>query len=267
MSSPRRRAGRPAALGALTIAALVAAGPAGAWGPDGHRAIGQIADDHLSPEARAAVREILGTEPLARAATWPDDVRSDPAWRRASPWHQISIDDGETLETTERDPAGDVLEAMERFEAVLRNPDAAREEQVVALRFLTHLVGDVHQPLHVGRRADAGGSATLVLWHGEPSDLHAVWDHQMLEARRLSFTELVRFIDPPTAAEVAAWQASGYRDWIGESLALRPQVYDLGDRRLGSDYARKNLPTVERRILQAGVRLAGLLSSIFEAEP
>ncbi|HUP42959.1 MAG TPA: S1/P1 nuclease, partial [Thermoanaerobaculia bacterium] len=139
----------------------------------------------------------------------------------------------------------------------------AREDRVQALRFLVHFVGDVHQPLHVGRRADRGGNEILVLWFGEPTNLHSVWDGRMIESEELSFTELARFIDHPTPEELAAWRAGGYREWIAESFALRPEVYDLGDRRLGYGYAYEKLPIVRRRLLQAGVRLAGLLETIF----
>lgn len=256
---------RPLAL-ALCLALALASSPAAAWGPNGHRVVGQIAENHLTPEARAALEELLGAESLARAGTWADEIRSDPAWNRAAPWHYISIDDDETVETTERNPRGDVLEAMERYEAVLRDPAAAREDKVVAVRFLTHFVADVHQPLHVGRRGDRGGNGILVLWFGEPTDLHALWDSEMIESQKLSFTELARFIDHPTPEQVTQWQAAGYRDWIAESFALRDSVYDLGDRRLGYEYGFHNLPIVERRLLQAGVRLAGLLNSVFRVD-
>lgn len=244
----------------LLLAALTTQ-PAAAWGPKGHRVVGQVAENHLSPEALAAVRELLGSESLARAGTWADEIRSDPAWERAAPWHFISIDDDETLETTERSPEGDVLSAMERYEGVLRDPESPREDRVEALRFLVHFVADVHQPLHVGRRADGGGNDTLVLWFGEPTDLHHLWDTDLVEYQGLSFTELVRFIDHPSA-DVAAWQEGSYEDWIAESFALRGRVYDLGNRRLGYDYANENVPVVERRLLQAGVRLAGLLDDV-----
>lgn len=249
---------------ASLLVLLSAGAPASAWGPNGHRVVGRIAENHLSEEARAGVRELLGDESLARAATWADEIRSEPGWDHAAAWHFISIDDGETLEATERSPHGDVLSAMERFEGELRDPEAPREAKAEALRFLVHLVGDVHQPLHVGRRRDAGGNDVLVLWFGEPTNLHTLWDTELVEFQRLSYSELAEFIDHPSAEEVATWQATGYRDWIAESLALRPQVYDLGDRKLGYGYAHDAVPIVEHRLLQAGVRLAGLLNDVFK---
>lgn len=266
----RRAPGTSLTLRAMPAAAialaLVLPGTARAWGPNGHRVVGAIAENHLSEEALAAVRDLMGPESLARASTWADEIRSDPEWSRAAPWHYINIADDETLETTERNPRGDVLSAMERFERVLRDPEAPRQDRVEALRFLVHFVGDVHQPLHVGRSSDAGGNRILVLWFGEATDLHSLWDSGLIEARELSYTELVRFLDHPTPEQVADWQASGYRDWIAESFALRDEVYALGDRRLGYDYLRDKTPIVERRLLQAGVRLAGLLDSIFRPD-
>src|SRR5258708_33014438 len=66
------------------------------WGKTGHRVVGQIAENHLSPKAAKAVRELLGVEPLAMVGTWADEIRSDPAWKKAEPWHYVNIPDGET---------------------------------------------------------------------------------------------------------------------------------------------------------------------------
>jgi hypothetical protein len=251
----------------LLVLLLSAPASAFAWGPIGHRIVGRIAQNHLAPEAARAIECLMGPESLARASTWPDEIRSDPAWKKAEPWHYIDIDDGETLETTARAPEGDVLEAMERFEKVLRDPQAGRQAKVEALRFLVHFVGDVHQPLHVGRRADQGGNLTQVTFFKEAVNLHTVWDSSLIENQKLSYTEYADFLDHPTQEEVRTWQASTYRDWIQESFAARAQVYDLGDGKLSFPYVFKNTPLVERRLLQAGVRLAGLLDSIFAQPP
>jgi S1/P1 Nuclease len=241
-----------------------------AWGPNGHRVVGRIAANHLTDEARVAVTCLIGPEGLDQASTWADEIRNDPSWqpplKNPSPWHFISIDDNETLETTARDPNGDVLEAIERFSAVLRDAQATRQAKQEALRFLVHFVGDVHQPLHVGRRADRGGNTIAVTLFGATTNLHSVWDSGLIDSEKLSFSELAAFIDHPTLMELQAWQGSPPADWVKESKAVRERVYKIGDGKLSFQYAFDNMPLIKLRLLQAGVRLAGLLNSIF-AQP
>lgn len=250
----------------LALLFLAMSSPVHAWGPNGHRVVGRIAMNHLSEEAGRAIECLIGPQGLDQASTWADEIRSDPSWRKADPWHYISIDDHETLETTARDPNGDVLEAMQRFEAVLRDPQASGPAKQEALKFLVHFVGDVHQPLHVGRREDRGGNSIEVLWFDATTNLHSVWDSKLIENEQLSFSELAEFIDHPTQEEIRTWQSSTFVDWVKESKAFRERVYTLGDRKLSYQYAFANMPLVKQRLVQAGVRLAGLLNSIF-AQP
>ncbi len=261
---------------ALLALALLSPGGAWGWGQNGHRIVGEIAERHLSEAARRQVAVILDGDGLAEVSTWPDDIRSDPAWDRVKPWHFVSIDDHETLATTARDPAGDVLEALGRLEAVLRDPEATREQKAEALRFYVHFAGDVHQPLHVGRRGDLGGNRIRVRWFREPSNLHSVWDQGLIEAERLSFTEFVRFIDDRSPRQIAAWQAAPYAEWVREAFCLRGLVYDFGreappnpgaEPELGFGYAFHTMPVVEEQLVKAGARLAGRLNAVFAGDP
>jgi len=237
--------------------------PAFPWGAIGHRVVGRVAEHHLSSAAQRGVAAILGDESLAQAATWPDEIRSDPAWDKAKPWHFVDLDDGETYATTAKSPDGDVVEAIGRFTRVLRDPQAPAAEKVVALRFLVHFVGDVHQPLHAGRRADHGGNTIKVSWFNEGTNLHSVWDDKIIEAEKLSFSELADFIDHPPPDEVRAWQSGSAVDWAQESMDVRARVYAFpADGKLSFLYAYQNAPLVKPRLLQAGVRLPGLLNAV-----
>lgn len=212
--------------------------------------------------------ELIGPETLAEVGTWADEIRSDPVWKHADPWHYVNVDDGQTYAATPKNPKGDILEALARFEQVLRDPAAGRPAKGEALRFLVHFLGDLHQPLHVGRAGDRGGNEIKVLWFGEPSNLHRVWDDGLIESEQLSFTEWVRFLDRVSPEQIRAWQAGGYHDWAAESMAVRAQVYDFEGAsgeppELGYRYAWRNLPLVKQRLLQAGVRLAGVLDRVF----
>jgi nuclease S1 len=244
---------------------ILVPGVAFPWGANGHRAVGRIAEHHLSAAAARGVAAILGGESLAQASTWPDEIRSDPAWDRAKPWHYVTIPDGETYESSVKSPDGDVVEAIARFTRVLQDPQATAEDKVEGLRFLVHFVGDLHQPLHVGKPGDQGGNLVKVTWFGEPTNLHAVWDEKIIESEKLSFSELADFIDHPTESEVRAWQSGGLPDWVKESMDLRARVYAIGDGKLGYLYAYQNGPLVKRRLLQAGIRLAGLLNAMFDS--
>jgi hypothetical protein len=254
------------ALAVLLLAPWLAP-PATAWGPRGHRAIGRIAERHLTPEAARQVVERLGPEPLAYVTTWADEIRSEPAWAKADSWHWVTIPDGRSYDTARKNPNGDVLEAISRFEGVLANRGTAPGERAQALKWLSHLIGDLHQPLHVGRGDDHGGNDVLVLWFGEPTNLHAVWDSKLIDSNELSFSELAELVDHATPDEVRTWQASGPREWAAESQRLRDASYQLGDRRLGFRYLHEHWPMVRLRLLQAGIRLAGELNRLLAAQP
>jgi nuclease S1 len=247
------------------LAAVLAAVPASAWGPTGHRAVGRVAERHVAPETAREVAAILGPERLAYVGTWADDIRSDPAWAKAETWHFVTIPAGQTYATSKKNEAGDVLEAIARFERVLADRAAPRLERQQALKWLVHLVGDIHQPMHVGARDDRGGNEVMVLWFGDPSNLHSVWDSGLIDRMELTSTELAEKVDVAGPDQVRGWQSTTPLDWAEESRAAAERAYALGDRRLGYKYIYEHGPTVELRIQQAGIRLAGILDRVLGA--
>ncbi|MFL6786726.1 MAG: S1/P1 nuclease [Sphingomicrobium sp.] len=267
---------------AATAASLLPS-PASAWGKTGHRVVAAIADTQLSGLARARVEQILGPgESLDEAANWPDEMRSAPGpfWQKTTAaWHYV------TLNGTIYDhapPEGDALEALNRFSKTLQDPKASLADKQLALRFIVHLVGDLHQPLHVGKCCDRGGNDVKVSWFGKPTNLHSVWDSQMVDEEQLSFTELAakleRHISPQ---DVVKWWDANPLDWISESAEVRDTLYpspskprkveNLKDEQpllpeLSYSYVYKFTPLMEQRLSQGGVRLAAFLNAVF-AEP
>ena len=235
-----------------------------AWGPVGHRAVGQIAEERLGAKTRQAVRDLLGNQSLAEASLWADEIRSESKWRVSSPWHYVNIPDGQAYNRARRSRDGDVVGALERFVAVLHHDGSSREDKQAALKFIAHFVGDIHQPLHVGRASDRGGNEVRVSWFGKASNLHRVWDSEVISRLRLSPRSLVRTLEARVPEEVAAWRQDSPMAWANESMALRPLVYNMRGRGLGRAYLREAGPVVEERLLQAGVRLAALLDAVFE---
>jgi hypothetical protein len=262
--------------------ALVTSSPAIAWGKTGHRVVAAIADTELSGVARARIQEILGPgESLDEAATWPDEMRSDPSifWQKtATPWHYVTLN-GTTYDHAP--PEGDALEALVRFTRILQNPDASLADKQLALRFVVHLVGDLHQPLHVGKCCDQGGNDVKVTFFGKPTTLHVVWDSQLVDDEQLSFTELAAKLERHISSrEIIDWSDSNPRDWITESAGIRDRIYPVANPKTGArsgagndrdvdvpdlsySYVHQFTPVMERRLSQAGVRLAAYLNAIF----
>lgn len=245
---------------------LPGATAAHAWGSIGHRITGAIADENLSGVARARVHQILGEEDLAQAATWPDDMRSDPSdfWQKqASPWHYVTVQ-GDDYRNSDTPAEGDALTALKTFTATLRNPQATLEEQRVALRFIVHIVGDLHQPLHVGTGTDRGGNAVQVTWFGKPTNLHTVWDSSLIEQRALSYSEYAHWLSRSiTPAETIAWNQRDPAVWMRESIALRKTIYPT-DPALSWTYAYQHRNEIDDRLKRAGVRIAAVLNGVFD---
>ena len=235
-----------------------------AWGPIGHRAIGQVAAQHLSPKARKAVQRLLAGQSLAMASTWMDEVRSDSSYDHVRDWHWVTIPDGGTYATSEKNPDGDAVEAIERLKVLLRSDTVSPTRKAEALRFLIHLIGDLHQPLHVGRGDDKGGNDFQVQWMKKGSNLHRVWDSGLLELQELSYTELAAGLRTPSKVELRAWAQGTTAQWAEEALLLRPRVYSVErGAELGYAYSYANWPLVREQLLKAGIRLAAVLNEVF----
>ena len=272
---------------------LLAPRPSLAWGDSGHRIVAQIGEDRLTDSARAAIRKFAGSRGLALLATWPDFIRSEPAWDFAKPWHFLTVEDDQEISEmlgggSASDTPRNVVEAIEFFSAVLRG-DAARTAsfeallntnkvqplggsiELTALTFLVHFVGDIHQPLHVGRANDLGGNRISVNWFGEVTNLHSVWDEGLIESENLSYSEFVRFLEQELAGEIELAQDSNPEDWAEESIGYRQQVYEIWSQTsrtnslpdLGYNYAHDHIGQIRLRLHKGGLRLAARLNAIF----
>ena len=233
------------------------------WGATGHRVVATIAESYLNKKAKAAVAEILGNETMVFASTWFDDIKSDSKYRKYSPWHYTTVPDGATYDEITTPEQGDVVTAINIFIDDLKNTTKSIEERRFALCGLIHLIGDIHQPLHVGKPGDRGGNSVKVSWMGDDSNLHRVWDSDMIRLNGMSYTELAKNINFTTAQQVNDWQSTSVAAWADESITYREQVYSIGDGNLGYKYKYHNFDTVKLRLLQGGVRLAGVLNQVF----
>lgn len=234
-----------------------------AWGPTGHRVTGWIAEQHISKKVKKELIRILGDQSLAMASTWMDEIRSDSLYDYTSDWHWVTIAEGMTYQESEKNKNGDILETIERLKAALKTKSLEADKEREYLKMLIHLIGDLHQPLHVGSGNDRGGNDIKVTWFRKQSNLHRVWDSDMIDDTKLSYTELAASLEKPNAATILSWQRSDIYTWTNESMAYRENVYRYGRGNLGYKYTYENFHIVRHRLLQAGVRIAGVLNDIY----
>jgi len=233
------------------------------WGATGHRVTGWIAQQHLNKKAKKKLAMIFGQESLAMASTWMDDVRSDSTYDYMVDWHWVTIETGQSYDQAPKNKNGDLIMTIERIVAELKSRKLDPKKEVEAVKILIHLIGDLHQPLHVGCCDDSGGNRVRVKWFREDANLHRIWDSDMIDGTKLSYTELAQSLGLPNKAYVKKMQTTSVREWANESMSYRKQVYDIGKGNLSYEYAYHNMPLVRDRLLQAGIRLAGLLNDIY----
>lgn len=244
----------------LALLSFLACPTALAWGPDGHRIVGELAERRLSEAALAHVAELLRDEAdasLAGVSVWADEIRRQPEWLHSQPWHYVNLPDlGCALDRQRDCPDGDcVFGAIETQRRILADADAERADRVHALKFLVHFVGDVHQPMHAGLRSDRGGNSYQVNVNGEGMNLHRVWDSVIVGRRGLSWQ------DYSDALEGGAACADGLPEqWAMESCRLigANSLYPSGHI-IDDGYLVQHRPLAEQRLRQAGIRLAALL--------
>jgi len=234
-----------------------------AWGQTGHRAIAQIAINHLDKKTKKELYEIMGHESLVEVSTWMDNIRSDSTWDHAKTWHYVTIPDGETYASSEKEEKGDVVEAIARMKLIIKDETKSKEERRNAVAMLVHLIGDIHQPLHVGNGTDRGGNNVKIKWFYDKSNLHRIWDSGMIDSKQFSYSELAKLVDHPHEQAIAQLDNTDVNVWIKEAMDLRPQVYDLtNEEYLSYEYMYKNWDTVKEQIEKAGRRLAAVLNEV-----
>lgn len=269
------------ALLALTVITQLTSTQAFAWGGLGHRTSGVIAEAYMTPQALAAVQGLLQGQHLGDIASWADFIKKDPTLSHTGTYHYENIPDGKqflqnlaTLPPEERAKGG-VVSAILVSERQLEDPSVPMAQKQIALKFLVHFIGDLHQPLHAGRATDRGGNDIRLNWYGTPTNLHAIWDSGMMMT---GHADLFNGMPPNSDYSVpyARYLMSNFQNmvpppqtrdnpltWLMESMAQRVKVYDPLINKDQDAYTRENLAVMDLRVKAAGMRIADVLNRIF----
>lgn len=291
---------------------LTLAPAAHAWGPTGHRVVAEIAQRHLTPAAQARVLSILAGRTLADVATWPDELRSDPRFDKYKPLHFATVMNGlASYRDADKARCGDLVVAIDAFTAFLHtgsrealysvkalseksdgtakgacNPQETEPvSPEMALSFLVHLMGDLHQPLHVGG-TDQGGNLVNVNWMDRwKTNLHSTWDEEMVDYERLDYVQYARFLDRASEADAARWVTGDTISWADKAVAMRSMLYVFPDdpkpaaakpvpgkpatpkpvvHKISYGYTGAQRHRMREQLLKGGLRLAAVINGIFQ---
>ncbi len=255
----------------LLAVALLLPTPAMAWGRTGHRLIARLADAQLTPQAHAAIRVLLADEAdptLAGIASWADELRdTDPdLGRRSTRWHYVNLAEDGCEYDAARDCRGGncLVEAIRKQTAILSDTRNPREERLQALKFVVHFVGDAHQPLHSGFERDRGGNDVQVNFNGKGTNLHSLWDRQLLASNGLDEDATLRRLRtlPATTSNQRVPLPVTAEQWTEYScrVVLQPGFYPARAK-LDDTYVKTWMPVLEKSLVQAGADLANVLNT------
>jgi S1/P1 Nuclease len=244
------------------------------WGPQGHRIVAALADERLSASARQQIRALLGNRDLPAVANYADQVRNDRPETRM--WHFVDIsiqENGQDRYDAGRDckasKQGDCIVAeLARARAEVLDTSLPKSKRADSLKFIVHLIGDLHQPLHCADKDDRGGNSVKVQWFGSPSNLHRVWDSDIIQKKGLSEKDYVAQLDDWLDSQDQKALAKGnVTDWMMESHQLaREHAYVDVASDLGSDYFDANESVIDEQLAKGGVRLAKFLNDMFSPQ-
>ena len=235
------------------------------WGPTGHRATGKIAEMHLTKKAKRKIDKLLKGESLAFVSTYADQIKSDRNFNKYYTWHYVNFPLDGTYETSKKNKRGDLLTGIETCVKVLKDKNSPNEEKVFHLKMLVHLIGDLHQPMHIGQEEDKGGNTIQVQWFKRGTNLHRVWDENMIEEWNMSYLELANNAKDLTKNQIKSIEKGEVLDWIYDTHKITKEVYKsvkVGEN-LRYRYSYIHFPIVREQLQKGGIRLAKLLNEIF----
>jgi len=283
---------------AAALGLLASPSAAFAWGSEGHQIVAEIARAYMTPQALARVDALLATD-RSNSLT-PHDMASEAVWadlyhaaghKETAQWHFVDLEiTGPDLKAAcfglpdpgpvaSKGPADDcIIDKISEFARELVDPATDPDERLIALRYVLHFVGDIHQPLHAIDNHDRGGNCVLLNLGGPRSqNLHAYWDTAVVRALGPDPVATARtLIAAITPDEIRSWASGSPKDWAMESFEIaRTTAYTLGSRPgcdgnqgpidLPSGYAETARRTAAVQLEKAGVRLAVVLNGAFGA--
>ncbi|WP_166964286.1 S1/P1 nuclease [Yeosuana marina] len=235
------------------------------WSATGHRVVGKIADQYLKGSTKRKLKKLLNNESLAFVSTYADDIKSDKRFNKFYTWHYVNIPLDSDYKASDANKNGDLVTGINFCIKVIKDKTSSDADKTFYLKLLIHFIGDMHQPMHVGLAEDKGGNDFKLQWFYKDTNLHSVWDREMIDSFGMSYSELAGNAEKLSKKEVKAIQEGSIIDWINDTHKVTREVYAhvKPDENLRYRYMYDNFETVRTQLQKGGIRLAKVLNDLF----
>jgi hypothetical protein len=236
------------------------------WGKTGHRVVSKLAQQYLTTKAQKEIDILLDGASLVSISTYGDEIKSNPKYTALRPWHYINLPLDESYANAKKNPKGDVVMAIKKCIAKVKDQNEPKNERAFYLKLLVHFIGDLHQPMHVGRKEDRGGNSIRLQWFGKTSNLHSLWDSHLIDSHGMNATQLLGDLEELSPKLIKEIQNQSLEQWVNESQALAKIIYENtpSNSKLGEEYQSRYLPLLKIQLQRGGLRLAAQLNEIFK---
>lgn len=231
-----------------------------AWGKEGHYLVADIASAIMKKNVKDNVQQFLGEMSFEEAADWMDEVRSQHEDDYMKTWHYINLEKGESYVPGDGD---NIIDRLNITCKQLANKQNLSTEAIhTDLLIIFHLVGDLFQPLHVGYGSDRGGNTYQVYLNGRGTNLHAVWDKDIIEEENITLDDCMALYNSLSGTQIAYIKNAGFEKLMNDNRKLLDQLYPAGHT-IDNNYLHKNKLIVERQLVYAGIKLDAVLETLF----
>lgn len=235
-----------------------------AWGKKGHELVAEIAFHFMDDSTKKIVKDFLGNLSIEEAANWMDNEKSNDFYNYMRTWHYVNVEKGETYKATKE---RDIITVLHSAIQELKNyKNLSKKDVKRDLLLIFHLIGDLHQPLHVGYGVDRGGNSIEVTGPVVSGNLHVIWDSEIIDNRGITLDSCLKLYPTLDADAVKQIQKINVLTWMNDSRSLLDTVYNFQNSFLSKEYVDHNVSVIEKQLLLGGLRLASILNDAFAHE-
>ena len=231
-----------------------------AWGKKGHAYVAEVAFSYLDENTKKIVLEYLEGTTIEDAANWMDNIKSDHSYDFMSTYHYANFEKNEAV--VETSGANIIYQLTKTIKELKNRKNLSKEEIKTKIEIIFHLIGDLHQPLHVGYGSDKGGNSMQLRFNNKGTNLHSLWDSRIIEYKEITLQDCLK--KPFSKKELRKINKINVVNWSKESRGFLDTVYNTGGTNISDEYTNSNIIVIESQIHKAGIRLAAVLVTIFK---